>query len=153
MCFIVLQPQAGELRASAAETSAGYDNGSFHDGRLVELFRQSGVWITLGACLNMLNVGMPINFRGLAKPLRNGCRLHAARVAEHLLLVTWQARADFLIMLSGTERGDNARILRLSDLHIREYHNIGPEHDILNEPGVKAVCWVQNEGKGNQVSI
>ena len=54
-------------------------------------------------------------------------------------------------MLSGTERGDNARILRLSDLHFREYHQIGPDHDTMTERGVIAVCWVQDEAKGNQV--
>lgn len=69
------------------------------------------------------------------------------------LLSARQARADFLIMLSGTERGDNARILRLSDMHLREYHQIGPNHDTMSEPGVIAVCWVQDEAKGNQVRL
>ena len=64
-----------------------------------------------------------------------------------------QARADFLIMLSGVERGENARILRHADLHIREYRNIGPEPLTADTPGARAVCWVQDEAKGNQARL
>lgn len=61
-----------------------------------------------------------------------------------------QARADALIMLSGTERGDNSRSLRLADLHLREYKNIGAESSSVDAPGARALCWVQDEAKGNK---
>lgn len=61
-----------------------------------------------------------------------------------------QALADCLIMLSGTERGENTRILCHAHLHLRYYRHIG-DPSANGGRGEVAVCWVQNEGKGNQV--
>lgn len=56
-------------------------------------------------------------------------------------------------MLSGMERGDHDRVLRLADLHLRYYTNIGPEPaDEAQDAGAIAVSWVQDEGKGNDAS-
>lgn len=50
-------------------------------------------------------------------------------------------------MLAGGMRGDSIRVLRFCDFYLRVYSAIGEE----GGQGATALCWVQDEGKTNQV--